>query len=160
MSKLSTKSQLLALPYGQLAGAESLRDIGALNSHAQRLYHLCAAKASRSTLSDANNLRCADLFTGFFARLAAQAVPSLRKKLREPLHIIDSTRFRLGALSGDWARFSKNAYAVERHVIYDPDADCPLYAALSGPNVNDITAAKDMPIGPMATYVFDLGYYD
>jgi Transposase DDE domain len=27
-------------------------------------------------------------------------------------------------------------------------------------NVNDITAAKPMPIDPGATYVFDLGYYD
>lgn len=159
--RLSTKSQLLALLYGQLAGAESLRDIiGALESHAPRLYHLGAAKVSRSTLSDANNLRCADVFAGLFARLVAQALPGLRKKLREPLHLIDSTSFRLGALSGDWARFSTNACGVKLHVIYDPDADCPLYAALSGPKVNDITAAKDMPIDPMATYVFDLGYYD
>src|ERR1700745_3770399 len=74
--KLSTKSQLLALLYGQLAGSESLRDIvGALGSHAPRLYHLGAAKVSRSTLSDANNLRCADVFTGLFARLVAQALP-------------------------------------------------------------------------------------
>lgn len=159
--KLSTKSQLLALLYGQLAGAESLRDIaGALESHAQRLYHLGAAKVSRSTLSDANNLRCADVFTGLFARLVAQALPGLRKKLREPLHLIDSTSFRLSALSADWARFSTKACGVKLHVVYDPDADCPLYAALSGPKVNDITAAKDMPVDPMATYVFDLGYYD
>src|SRR5258708_38094988 len=27
-------------------------------------------------------------------------------------------------------------------------------------NVNDITAAKAMPIEPGASYVFDLGYYD
>jgi hypothetical protein len=27
-------------------------------------------------------------------------------------------------------------------------------------NVNDIAAAKDMPIEAGATYVFDLGYYD
>jgi len=159
--KLSTKSQLLALLYGQLAGSESLRDIvGALKSHASGLYHLGAAKVSRSTLSDANNLRCADVFTGLFARLVAQALPGLRKKMREPLHLIDSTSFRLSALSADWARFSTNACGVKLHVVYDPDADCPLYAALSGPKINDITAAKDMPIDPMATYVFDLGYYD
>jgi hypothetical protein len=159
--KLSTKSQLLALLYGQLAGAESLRDIvGALESHAPRLYHLGAAKVSRSTLPDANNLRSSEVFTGLFARLVAQALPGLRKKLREPLRLIDSTSFRLSALSANWARFSANACGVKLHVVYDPDADCPLYAALSGPQVNDITAAKDMPVDPMATYVFDLGYYD
>jgi IS4 transposase len=31
---------------------------------------------------------------------------------------------------------------------------------VSTANVNDITAAKAMPIVPHATYVFDLGYYD
>jgi len=31
---------------------------------------------------------------------------------------------------------------------------------VSAANVNDITAAKAMPIVPKATYVYDLGYYD
>jgi hypothetical protein len=158
---LTTKSQLLALLYGQLAGVESLREIvGACESHSSRLYHLGAAKVSRSTLSDANNLRSPEVFAGLFARLVAQALPGLRKQMREPLHLIDSTSFRLSALSADWARFSANACGAKLHVVYDPDADCPLYAALSGPKVNDITAAKQMPIDPAATYVFDLGYYD
>jgi hypothetical protein len=159
--RLTTKHQFLALLYGQLAGAESLRDIvGAVESHAPRLYHLGARKVSRSTLSDANNLRSADLFTGLFARLVGQALPGLRKSMREPLRLIDSTSFRLSALSGDWAQFSANACGAKLHVVYDPDADCPLYAALSGPKVNDVSAAKEMPIDPKATYVFDLGYYD
>jgi hypothetical protein len=122
------------LLYSQLAGAESLRDIvGALESHAPRLYHLGAAKVSRSTLSDATTLRCATVFTGLFARLAAQALSGLRKKMREPLHLIDSTSLGLSALSADWARFSATACGAKLHVAYDPDADCPLYAALSGP---------------------------
>jgi len=159
--RLSTKNQFLAMLYGQLSGAESLRDVvGALESHAAKLYHLGMAKVSRSTLSDANALRSAEVFTGLFARLVAQALPGLRKKMREPLHLVDSTSFRLSRLSADWARFSAAACGVKLHVVYDPDADCPIYAALSGPKINDITAAKEMPIDPMATYVFDLGYYD
>lgn len=122
--KLTTKSQLLALLYGQLAGAESLRDIvGALESHAPRLYHLGARAVSRSPLSDANTLRSAEVFTGLFARLAAQATPGLRKKIREPLHLIDATSFRLNG-SCEWARFSTNACGAKLHVVYDPDADC------------------------------------
>jgi IS4 transposase len=46
------------------------------------------------------------------------------------------------------------------HVVYDPNADCPVYTAFSAANVNDITAAHAIPIVPKATYVFDLGYYD
>ena len=44
------------------------------------------------------------------------------------------------------------------HVVYDPDADRPIYAAITPARVNDITAAQTMPIEPGATYVFDLGY--
>ncbi len=146
--KLTTRTQLLALLYGQLAGAESLRDI------------VGAGKASRSTLSDANSLRSPHVFAGIFSRLVAQALPGYRKAMRESVHLIDSTSFRLSALSAGWAGFSANACGAKLHVVHDPDADCPLYAALSGPRLNDITAAKQMPIDPVATYVFDLGYYD
>jgi len=45
-------------------------------------------------------------------------------------------------------------------VIYDPDGDCPIYAAITPQRINDTTAAHAMPIEPGATYVFDLGYYD
>ncbi len=45
-------------------------------------------------------------------------------------------------------------------MIYDADADRPIYAAVTAAKVNDITMAKQMPIEPGATYVFDLGYYD
>jgi hypothetical protein len=38
--------------------------------------------------------------------------------------------------------------------------DCPIYAGITPPRINDITVAQAMPIEPGATYVFDLGYYD
>lgn len=152
---------MLALLYGQLAGAESLREIvHAFDSHAPRLYHLGAAKVTRSTLSDANALRSLEVFAGLFAHLAAQALPGLRRTMREAVHLIDATSLPLSSLSGDWAAFSTTACGAKLHVLYDPDADCPLYAAVTPANLNDITAARDMPIDPMATYVFDLGYYD
>ena len=48
--RLSTGDQFVALLYGQLAGAQSLREIEAgLASHAHRLYHLGARAISRST---------------------------------------------------------------------------------------------------------------
>src|SRR5262249_47047180 len=60
----------------------------------------------------------------------------------------------------DWARFSTQACGAKLHVVYDPDADRPIYTAVSTAKVNDITAAQAMPIEAGATYVFDLGYYD
>ena len=50
--------------------------------------------------------------------------------------------------------------AESAHVIYDPDLGRPVYHAVTAANVNDITAAKQMPVEAGATYVFDLGYYD
>ncbi len=158
---LTTKSQLIALIYAQLSGAQSLREIeAALESHAAKLYHLGGAQVSRSTLSDANAQRPWQVFSGLFAHLAGQGVRGLRRQTNEAVHLIDATNLRLSALSKDWAQFTAGICAAKLHVVYDPDAECPIYAAVTAANVNDITAAKAMPIQPGATYVFDLGYYD
>ena len=158
---LTTKSQLIALIYGQMSGAQSLREIeAALESHSAKLYHLGAEKTKRSTLADANRLRPWQVFSGVFADLVGQLTRNHRRKIGETVHLIDASGLRLSALSKDWARFSAGVCGVKMHVIYDPNADCPIYAAVTPANVNDITAAKAMPIDPGATYVFDLGYYD
>jgi len=94
-----------------------------------------------------------------FALLAKRAHRGLRRKIADTTYLIDSTGVRLNAAS-DWARFSAGVCGAKVHVIYDPDADRPIYAAITAANVNDITAAQAMPITPGATYVFDLGYYD
>ena len=114
----------------------------------------------RSTLSDANTLRRHEVFTGLFAEMVRRASRGLRRKVGESLYLIDSTSVRLNALSADWARFSSTASGAKAHVIYDAEAERPVYHHVTASRVNDITAAKVMPIEPGATYVFDLGYYD
>lgn len=159
--QLTSKSQLVALLYGQLSGATSLREIvTGLESHETRLYHLGAGKVRRSTLADANALRPCALFADLLAALMERAHRGLRRKLAEVTYLIDSTGLPLNALSQDWARFSAGVCGAKLHVIYDPDAERPIYAAVTPARVNDITAAHAMPIEAGATYVFDLGYYD
>jgi IS4 transposase len=159
--RLTTKGQLIAMLYAQLSGAQSLRDIVAgFESHAARLYHLGADKVARSTLSDANALRPCAVFSGLFAALLRQSQRGFRRKVADAVHLIDATAFRLSAASTDWARFSAGVCGVKLHVVYDAGAQCPIYAAVTPANINDITAAKAMPIEAGATYVFDLGYYD
>lgn len=160
--RLPSKGQFLALLYGQLSGAVSLREIEAgLLSHQARLYHLgCKDPVRRSTLSDANAQRPAAVFTQLLATMIKQAHRGLRRKLAETVYLIDATSVRLSERSAGWARFSAGVCGAKVHVIYDADADRPIYAAVSAANVNDITAAQQMPIEPGATYVFDLGYYD
>lgn len=159
--RLPTKTQFLALLFGQLAGAVSLRDVvGGVQSHSARLYHVGGGAVPRSTLADANATRLSAVFSELFALMVARAHRGLRRALDETTYLIDSTGIRLGGLCAEWARFSANACGAKVHVIYDPDADLPIYAAVTAAKVNDITPAKAMPIVPGATYVFDLGYYD
>lgn len=159
--RLSTKGQFLALLYGQLSGASSLREIvTGLSSHAARLYHLGGSPVRRSTFSDANAVRPAAMFAELLESLMKQAHRGLRRKLAETTYLIDATSVRLSERSADWAQFSAGVCGAKMHVIYDADADRPIYAAISTANVNDIIAARQMPIEPGATYVFDLGYYD
>ena len=159
--RLPTKGQFMALLYGQLSGASSLREIvSGLSSHAARLYHLGVEPARRSTLSDANAQRPAAVFSDLLASMMMQAHRGLRRKLAETVYLIDATSVRLNQHSADWAQFSTGVCGAKIHVIYDANADRPIYAAVSAANLNDITAAKQMPIEPGATYVFDLGYYD
>jgi IS4 transposase len=159
--RLTTKSQFVALLYGQFSGASSLREIEAgLESHAMRLYHLGAEPARRSTLSDANAQRPAAVFSELFAAMLRGAHRGLRRTLAATTYLIDSSGLRLNGHSADWARFSASVCGAKLHVIYDADADRPIYAEVTPARVNDITAAQDMPIEPGATYVFDLGYYD
>src|ERR1700738_3357490 len=155
--RLSTKSQFVALLYGQLSGAASLREIvTGLSSHAVRLYHVGTDPVRRSTFSDANAQRPAAVFSELLAMMMKQAHRGLRRKLAETTYLIDATSARLNQRSAGWARVS----GAKGHVIYDADADRPIYAAVTAANTNDITMAQQMPIEPGATYVFDLGYYD
>lgn len=159
--RLTTKSQFVALLYGQLAGAVSLREIEtAMSSHSARLYHLGARQVSRSTLADANAQRPHEVFSGLFAHMAAHASRGFRRSTAEAVRLIDSTGLKLAGIAAEWARFSAQACGAKAHVIYDPDADQPLYLEVTAAKVNDITPAKAMPIEKGATYVFDLGYYD
>jgi hypothetical protein len=159
--RLTSKGQLVALLYGQLAGAGTLREIvTGLSSHERRLYHLGMGKVCRSTLSDANNLRPSALFADLLNAMIGRAHRGLRRKVAEAVYLIDSTGLPLNNLSQDWARFSAGVCGAKLHVVYDANAEQPIYAAVTPARVNDITVAQAMPIEAGATYVFDLGYYD
>jgi len=159
--KLTTKRQFIALLYGQFSGSTSLREVvTGMASHETRLYHVGAAPVKRSTMSDANSKRPWQVFSELFAQMLPQAHRGLRRATADAVRLIDSTSVRLSSLSEDWATFSADVFGAKAHIVYDPNADRPVYFAVTPANVNDITAAKAMPIESGATYVYDLGYYD
>ena len=149
---LDSKRHLIALLYGQFSGAASLREIvTGMASHETRLYHLGAAPVKRSTVSDANSNRPWQVFSALFTEMLKQAHRGLRRAAGDAVRLIDSTSLRLSSLSADWATFSADVYGAKAHIVYDPHADRPIYFAVTPANVNDITAAKAMPIETGAT---------
>jgi hypothetical protein len=158
---LEAKPHLIAMLFAQFFGSRSLRDIEtSLKSHASKLYHLGGENVSKSALATANASRPTEIFGGLLSALMAQLQCGYRRKIGDCVRLIDSTNVQLSSLSGNWATFSTGICGAKAHIIYDPDANQPLYLMVTPSNVNDITAAKEMPIEPGATYVFDLGYYD
>ena len=159
--RLDTKSQFLAMLFGQLSGAVSLREIEAgLSSHAGRLYHLGAAPAARSTLADANQHRCWQVFGELFAHMAASASRRTRRHLADATCLLDATRIEVSSLTRGWLQTQNGHRAVKLHIAYDLAGEAPLGAAITNQKVNDIVPARSIPITPGMTYVFDLAYYD
>jgi IS4 transposase len=131
-----------------------------MTSHETRLYHVGGTAVKRSTMSDANSNRPCQMFAELFAQMLPQANRGLRRVSADAVRLIDSTSVRLSSLSESWAKYSADVFGAKVHIVYDPNADRPVYFAVTPANVNDITAAKAMPIEAGATYVYDLGYYN
>ena len=159
--RLDSKSHLVALLHAQLSGASSLREIKTtMASHAARLYHLGITAPKRSTLADANASRPAGLFADLFNDLLGQAHRGLRKASKEAVRLINSTSLRLSPLTRHWTAYKGDGCGAKLHVMYDPHTAIPVYFAVTAVRLNDIVAAREMPITSGATYVFDLAYYD
>jgi DDE family transposase/uncharacterized protein DUF4372 len=159
--RFTTRQQFLALLFGQLSGAVSIRDLQVtMESHRARLYHVGAQSPKRSTFSDANKLRDPRVFSKLFETMLDKAGRGCRRKMGDAVLLVDSTGLRLSGVGSDWAYFSSQVCGAKAHVVYDLDLGAPIYHAVTAANVNDISAAKQMPIEAGATYVFDLGYYD
>lgn len=151
---------LVALVFGQLGGAESLRGLETFwNAHAHHHYHLGVGKMARSTLSDANRRRPPAIFLETFEMLAARADRAVRREGAEMLRLIDATPIPLGKLIS-WAQWNGRIRGLKLHVVYDPVADVPRRAAITPANVNDVAEGKKVPIEAGATYVLDKAYCD
>jgi len=158
---LTTKTMLFTLLYAQFAGLAGLRETADVaKTQASRLRHLGILPVAKSTPGDALQRRPAAVFEQLLITVIARANRRLRRATDDLILLIDSTSLQLNRYSEKWARFSASVCGAKAHVIYDPDGDRPIYAAMTPARVNDITAAHEMPIEPGATYVFDLGYYD
>lgn len=162
--KFNAWGQLIAMVYGQLSGASSLRVLEAsFNSQSPHHYHLGTGALHRSTLADANRKREVGVYAQVTQHLMQQVSSKLREEMRDCLYLLDSTSFTLKGPGFDaWTKDTRTPHTqgIKLHIVYEANEQAPVYQSMSAPNVNDIDEAHDVLIEPGATYVFDKGYCD
>jgi len=152
--RLTPWAHLVSMVFAQLGGARSLRDVERMLERQRGTFaHLDLQTVRRATLADANATRSAGLFETVAARLSGRFAG--RGAKREALRLIDATHIFAGRRVEQWS-----GGGLKLHVVFDPTLDRPTCFAVTPERVNDVTAAKLMPIEAGATYVFDKGYYD
>lgn len=163
----SSWTQLIAMLFGQLGHAQSLREItGGLAACEGKLRHLGVSEPpKRSTLSYANEHRPWELFRSVFYGLLEhcqrEAAGYKRKfRFKHKLLSIDSTTIALSLSMFDWALYKRSKGAVKLHLVLDHDGYLPQYGVISDGKEADISAAKNMSFAPGTMLVFDRGYAD
>jgi IS4 transposase len=157
-------SQLVAMVYGHLSGASSLRMIEAgYSSQLTQHYHLGTGVVHRSTMADANSKRSPEPFVALAQALMTQVARPLRQQGQQMLYLLDSTSITLKGRHFDaWtaANRTRNTQGIKLHVLYDLGAQAPIQHSFTAANVNDVTEGARLPIQADAIYVFDKGYCD
>ena len=155
----TTRNQLVALIYGQIVGASSLRELeSGFNGQWTHHYHAGARRVSRSTLADANAKRPVEVFAAVAQTLMSQLGRPVRKD-EQMLHLLDSTTITLkGRGFKEWtaSTTTRCGQGMKLHLLWD--GQIPRREEMTAPNVNDLTVAQTWPLEAGVTYVFDKGY--
>jgi IS4 transposase len=155
---------LLAMVYAQVSANTSLRRlVASFNQTPTHHYHLGASTLHRSTLADANRLRDIAVFADTARALMAQANGKCRREGQQLLYLLDSTSITLKGLGFDgWTAHNstRHTQGIKCHVLYEANQGIPHQCDITPANVNDVTAALNVPLTQGARYVFDKGYCD
>jgi IS4 transposase len=162
--RFSTWNQLLAMIYGQLSGARSLRTLTrGFNAHEGHHYHLGCEAVPRSTLADANAHGAVSVFAQLAQALLVQGRRRLRAEAGELIQLLDSTSITLkGRGFDEWteATRTRNTQGIKLHVLLGLHAQAPLEYSISAANVNDVQYGRTLRPEAGVVYVFDKGYCD
>ena len=153
---------LVAMVYGQLSGAGSLRVLEqGFNQHSSHHYHLGTRAVYRSTLADANARRKPEVFAQTAQTLMGLASRRARREGSQLLYLLDSSSIALRERGHEWAQGSATRTpGLKLHLLLDADQARPAYHSITAANVNDLDEARKLCVQPGAIYVFDKGYCD
>lgn len=161
--------QLVAMLFGHLAHADSLREIcNGLRITLGRLRHLGVFRdPNKSTLSYANKHRPAglyrELFFALLQRFQQQGALGRRKskfRFKNPLYSLDSTTISLCLSLFPWAEFRRAKGGVKVHTLLDHDVYMPTFARISHAREHDVKTARRLALPPGSIVAMDRAYVD
>jgi hypothetical protein len=162
-------SQLVAMLYCQLAGAESLREIClGLASTEGKMRHLGLRDApNKSTLSYANAHRPAAIFQDLFwcvlDRFRNEKAFGSKKhpfRFKNPLYSMDSTTISLCLSLFPWAKYKQHKGGVKAHVILSNEDYLPVWMLLTEAKTADVKAVPRGLLNPGSIVAMDRAYND
>jgi hypothetical protein len=138
--ELSYWSQLVAMLFTQLSGKKSLRDlVFSLSRHSRKLYHLGGAAVKRSSLTDANALRPARVFSETYFKLLQRFRAELARQHRpQRVKILDATYVPVCESAFPWAKFMPGQSAVKLHFLLDAAASAPQELKVTSGQVHEL----------------------
>lgn len=167
--RFNTYEHLVTLLYSIFNNCNSLREVatGMLASE-QRLQHIgIRFHPRRSTISDANNRRQADVFGeiyySLFKKYASFLSDSRKKNKDSKIYIFDATTI---SLFQEVLRTSgknpsgKRKGGIKVHTLIRSDQDVPCMVRYSAAAANDSQFLKEVHLPKGSILVFDRGYYD
>jgi hypothetical protein len=168
--RFNTYEHLVAVLYSVFNNCNSLREIttGMLASE-QRLSHLgIRFYPRRSTLSDANNRRDADVFGRIYEALYKKYTcflsDSRKVKKNSRTYLFDATTISLFQevlrTGGKNPVSGKRKGGIKVHTLVRSDQDVPCMIRYSSAAANDSKFLKEIHVPKGSIIVFDRGYYD
>jgi hypothetical protein len=167
VKRFSCWEQFLTMAFAQLTYRESLRDIETcLRALQPKLYHAgFRARASRSTIADANEKRDWQIYRDFALILISKArrlyaETDLGLQIEGAAYALDSTTIDLCLTLFPWAQFRRRKSAVKLHTLLDLRGSIPTLVIITSGRVHDTKALDQIPMEVGAFYIMDRGYLD
>jgi len=167
--RFKSYDHLVTLLYAVLNQCSSLREVSTgLLAWEHRLEHLGVRYyPRRSTISDANNRRSAEMFEEIYLKLFERYSPFLsdsRRTIKSRLYIFDSTTITLFQevlkAAGTTPVSGKRKGGIKVHTLIRSDQDVPCLVRFSAAAANDMRFLKEIQLPKGSIVTFDKGYND
>ena len=157
-------SQFVTMAIGQLSGRRSLRDlIDNVPAQQQRLYHLGAAKLSRSNLSRINEDKPHELYQELFTVLLKRCqtiAPGHGFRFKNELYSMDATTIDLCLSLFPWASFRKAKGGIKLHVAMNHKGNLPEFVTVTPASVHEVNQGRCVNFPKGSIVAVDRGYTD